>query len=378
MKIWVIGRSYPEPKNDMKGSFEFEQAQLLAKKGNQVTYLAVVFHPFKRIKKWGYASWEENGIKVCTYSQFYALERMKLRWKWFQELRWRELLNLVEKEGGTPDVIHIHYPSMITEPDVILPYRNKGTRIVFTEHWTHVLTNELDSHERAQLTKYANEADTLICVGEPLKESLIHITGTGKTVNVVPNVVSSYFKPIYKNKSSSEFIFVVSGRIVPHKQFDGIIKAFASAFKGDDSKKLILIGGGKQLEYLKKLAKNSGVADQTEFTGVLSREEVAKRTAAADCLVCFSRLETFGVPVIEAWACGIPAIGTDSLGFLEYYNDSLGYIVRHDSVDELAKAMEKVAARKDSYSKEYISNFAKENFGGEAVYEMLIKAYNTC
>ena len=35
MKIWVIGRSYPEPSNNMMGSFEYEQAKMLQKNGEE-------------------------------------------------------------------------------------------------------------------------------------------------------------------------------------------------------------------------------------------------------------------------------------------------------------------------------------------------------
>ena len=41
MKIWVIGRGFPVKKNNMKGSFEFEQAQMLARHGNEVIYMAM-------------------------------------------------------------------------------------------------------------------------------------------------------------------------------------------------------------------------------------------------------------------------------------------------------------------------------------------------
>ena len=54
MNVWVIGRGYPTKFNSAKGSFEFEQAKMLAKEGCKVTYLALIFHPFKKIKKWGY------------------------------------------------------------------------------------------------------------------------------------------------------------------------------------------------------------------------------------------------------------------------------------------------------------------------------------
>lgn len=376
MKIWVIGRTHPESQNGMKGSFELEQATMLAKHGHTVTYIACVFHPIKKIRKWGYMTWQENNLRVCVYSQFYTPERMKLHWKALQVKRWRQLLTHAEETGGFPDVIHIHYPGMITEPDVISEYKNKGAKIVVTDHWTRTLVNDLDNHQRNQLRWYAQEADEFICVGEPLKQAVKAVTGVEREISVIPNVVSDIFKPGSTVRSNKIFRFIAVGRLVPVKQFDGIIKAFSMKFKGNEDVKLTIIGGGKLMPDLKKLSLEFGVSQQVEFTGTQPREEVAGRVADSDCLVCFSRLETFGVPIIEAWACGIPAIGTDCLGFLEYYNDSLGYIVRHDSMEELAEAMKKVVLNRENYAKEQIRNFARANFGEEAVYEKLMRAYN--
>lgn len=376
MNIWVIGRSYPTKKNAMRGSFELEQATMLAKRGHTVTYIACVFHPINKVKKWGYTTWQENGLRVCVYSQFYAPDRMKLHWTYLQRKRWIELLKKVETFTGIPDVIHIHYPGMITEPDVMLEYKRKGARLVVTDHWTRTLVNDLDRHQRNQLVQYANHVDEFICVGEPLKQAVQRITGVEREISVVPNVVADMFVPQLGEANRETFRFIAVGRLAPVKQFDAIIKAFAMEFKGNKAVTLSIVGGGKLMSDLQKLSAELGVTEQVEFTGTQPREEVAKRVASSDCLICFSRLETFGVPVIEAWACGVPAIGTDGLGFLEYCNDSLGYIVNHESIEELAEAMKNVVLNRDNYSKEQISSFARENFGEDAVYEKLMRAYN--
>ena len=71
MKIWVIGRSFPLPDNGMMGSFELEQAKMIAKYGMKVSYLACCFHPTKTLKERGFLSWQEDGIDVYTYSAFF-------------------------------------------------------------------------------------------------------------------------------------------------------------------------------------------------------------------------------------------------------------------------------------------------------------------
>ena len=88
MNIWVIGRNYPSKENKMSGSFELEQAKLLAKHGNQISYIAAVFHPVRKIKKWGYYNFQDGVVKVFTYSVPYAPERFYLHFKRFQKTIW--------------------------------------------------------------------------------------------------------------------------------------------------------------------------------------------------------------------------------------------------------------------------------------------------
>ena len=68
MNIWVIGRGFPLPSNRMQGSFELEQAKMLARYGMNVNYLCCSFHPTRVIRKWGVQVWKEDNIEVDTYS----------------------------------------------------------------------------------------------------------------------------------------------------------------------------------------------------------------------------------------------------------------------------------------------------------------------
>lgn len=107
----------------------------------------------------------------------------------------------------------------------------------------------------------------------------------------------------------------------------------------------------------------------------MSRGETAKVLSNSNALICYSSFETFGVPVIEAWACGKPVIGSDALGFLEYWNDNLGYIVKHDNLETLQRAMHQIYENKDSYNHAKIAEFAMNCFGEDAVYGKLINIY---
>ncbi|MBR4580619.1 MAG: hypothetical protein IKO32_05235, partial [Lachnospiraceae bacterium] len=64
MRIWVIGRGYPTKQNKLLGSFEFEQAKMLADHGNEVFYPTVSLYYPHQGKKVGFVKKEEHGVKI--------------------------------------------------------------------------------------------------------------------------------------------------------------------------------------------------------------------------------------------------------------------------------------------------------------------------
>jgi|GEM_PF-1350288 len=378
MKIWVIGRHYPAVNNRMRGSFEIEQAKMLARGGHDVTYIAVVFHPYKKIRSWGFASWKEDGIRVCGYSCPFFPEKMKVEMPGFRAAVLKKAFKRVEKETGLPDVIHVHYPTMITDPDVVLSYQEKGCAVVCTEHWTSVQAKTINNHEKKQLTKYANGADGFICVGSPLKMSVIELTETDKEISVIPNVVEDIFMPVEKKERNAKisFDFITAGRLVKVKQIDKVIDAFSKLLQDETDAHLTIIGAGEEKEKLETQVNTLDIMKNVTFTGTLPRNEVAKMIANADCLICYSNLETFGVPIIEAWAAGIPAISSDALGFAEYWQEGLGYIVDQNNTAELIEKMKAVIDEKDKYDPEELHQFAVNNFSEERIRRHIEDVYS--
>lgn len=376
MKIWVIGRSYPIKQNKMRGSFELEQAQLLAENGNQVSYIAAIFHPINKVKKWGYCSFEDKDVKVYLNSVFFTPERMHVHLPKFQGWIWKKLLKSVEEESGIPDIIHVHYPGMVSIPEAVLEYQKKGARIVTTEHWSKVLNNTMDSFQKKQLIKYANSTDAILCVGQPLREALKKFIGVDKEITVVPNVVSNKFSIAFKeNLLDTTYKFIFVGRLAPVKQIDKIVLAFSKVFADNLDVELLIVGDGGERKKIEKIIISEKVEKQIKITGTLPRDKVVEMVQDADALVCFSEYETFGVPVIEAWACGKPVIVSDTLGFLEYWNSDLGCIVSHMDINELANTMQKMYENRMKYDADRISKFAIENFGERAVYQKLMNVY---
>ena len=373
MKVWVIGRHYPSIENRMRGSFELEQAKMLARGGCDVTYVAVIYHYRNNIKKWGFTRWEEDGITICGYSQLYFPERFNIQLTSFKSYIFKKAINLVQKEVGLPDIVHIHYPSMIGESETILALQEKGCRIVCTEHWTSVLTKRLSNYQLSNLKSYVNRANGFICVSEPLKKAVIDLTQTKKKVTVIPNVVESLFEPSYLNKKNDLFKFICVGRLVKVKQYDKTIEAFNILFKKRKDIYLTIVGDGNERNRLHKQVIELGLKEYVHFTGSKTRNEVAELMRQSDCLICYSSLETFGVPIIEAWASGIPVIASSALGFAEYWKEGLGYIVNQDDIKALANKMDEIISM--PVDKRKLSEYSTVQFGENVVCKSIQNFY---
>ncbi|MGP0108019.1 MAG: glycosyltransferase family 4 protein [Acidimicrobiales bacterium] len=100
------------------------------------------------------------------------------------------------------------------------------------------------------------------------------------------------------------------GRVVEKKGFDLLLEAFAAMDPGRRSADLVIAGAGPALESLRERAAALGVAGQVHFPGRLSRDEVTGAMAGATLFVMPSRLEPFGIVVLEAWKAGTAVVAT--------------------------------------------------------------------
>lgn len=372
MVIWVVGRNYPLPDNDMKGSFELEQAKMLARYGNNVHYIACSLHPIKKIKGFGLRSWDDEGVKVTVLSVFFAPRVYPIYFVKERNKHWERLFSEVEKHSGTPDVIHVHYPAMLMIADTLKKYHDKGVRVVATEHWSKVLAKKLDAIELREFKKYSTVLDKIICVGSPLKKSVNDLIGMDGVV--VPNIANELFEP--SKDSHNGFRFVAVGRLVEIKQFDKIIEAFCDCFLGQKDITLAIIGGGEEKDNLEKIISRRKAEVQVKLVGSQTREKTAEIVSNCDNLICYSRIETFGVPIIEAWACGLTTTTTTTAAaVIDNFDERLGVEVSFNDYEGLKRALKYVYEHRAEYDKEFISDYAKDHFSESSIANRLQKIY---
>jgi glycosyltransferase involved in cell wall biosynthesis len=133
-----------------------------------------------------------------------------------------------------------------------------------------------------------------------------------------------------------------------YKNADKLMMAFAKAKeKYNIRHKLVYIGGDYcgQLGQLNTLAEELKVKEAVAFLGPVKHKEIGEYYRSADIFVYPSSVETFGLPVLEAMACGVPVIASNRMSIPEIAGDA-GVIVDPDNVDYLSEALYKIATDK--------------------------------
>ena len=144
-----------------------------------------------------------------------------------------------------------------------------------------------------------------------------------------------------KGAGDTPFVLAVAS-IQPHKNLDGLIKAFAKVRQHLPYTRLVLVGMKTPThEKLLKLIEALSLDDAVGFTGRISDQELIDLYQNAAVMVFPSLYEGFGLPILEAMACGCPVIASDCSVFREVAGDA-ALLINPEDYDELMNAMIKV------------------------------------
>lgn len=99
------------------------------------------------------------------------------------------------------------------------------------------------------------------------------------------------------------------GRFSPEKNHDFLLRVFAEYSKKQENSRLLLLGDGKRLPEVKRLAEQLGLQERVMFAG--RKSNVADYYSAMDVFLLPSRFEGLGIVLVEAQAAGLPCIASD-------------------------------------------------------------------
>lgn len=157
------------------------------------------------------------------------------------------------------------------------------------------------------------------------------------------------------------------GRVVKEKNIEKVMEMVAYARKIHPKIELKIIGKGPALEYYRKKALDTGVADITEFTGYVDDATLKDYYRRADALVFASHFDTQGLVVLESLASGTPVLALSGTSGEEIVRE-MGTVFSDGRSfgSALRKAMEIEDARKhislDAYDINTVADRLEEHY----------------
>jgi glycosyltransferase involved in cell wall biosynthesis len=206
----------------------------------------------------------------------------------------------------------------------LLP-RLRRIRSVFTLHdlifrfdpGSHLPLNRI--YLNTMMPRFLRAADAVIAVSECSKRDAVRLYGTpAEKIHVIPEGVDARFKPVenpqvepVRDKYHLPKRFALSvGTLEPRKNYPILFEALASLReRGLEMWPLVIVGKpGWLYEPIYRRVTELGLQDVVCFTGFVSDDELPALYNAATLLALPSRYEGFGLPVVEAMACGTPVV----------------------------------------------------------------------
>ena len=215
-----------------------------------------------------------------------------------------------------------------------------GARRVVT---VHDMIPEIMPHTRRRLDfltlkkRYVKNADHVICVSEATRSDLESIYGTLQVpVSVIHHGVDPRFSSDAPALSAIPHPYVLFvGQRGHYKDAALLMNAFAKIADGHPDMTLLFVGGGAFTAHERSHLRTLGIDDKTLQTS-LADVHMPSVYAHATAFVFPSRFEGFGIPVLEAFACGTPTILAQATSLPEVGGDAALYFEPGDA-SELAE-----------------------------------------
>ena len=307
-----------------------ELGKQLAERGHEIHFITSSL-PFRLNKVYCNITFHE--VEVNQYSVFkYPPYDLALASK-MAEVAKREKL----------DLLHVHYAI----PHAICAFLAKqmvgdDLKIVTTLHGTDITVLGYDQ-SLSELIRFGIESsDVVTAVSDSLVKQTHELIQPKKEIETVYNFIDDR---VYNKKDAShlkkQYGILEDEKVVIHvsnfrkvKRVQDIVYSFQLIQKAINAK-LLLVGDGPEMTYISNLVSELGLTDKVLFLG--KQENLEELYSLSDLMLLLSEKESFGLVLLEAMACGVPCIGTNTGGIPEViYEGETGYICEVGDIKSIA------------------------------------------
>ena len=260
----------------------------------------------------------------------------------------------------------LHPPDVLFVPAHVIPLGAplaRRTRTVVTIHdlgylhfpEAHTQTQRL--YLRLSTAWSARVASDVIAISAATRDDLVRYARVPREkIHVIHHGVATRFRPadalavaaMQARHGIDAPYFLFIGTVQPRKNLERVIEAFAKVAQIGDCTAItnlqLVIAGKKgwQTAPIERRAAQLGVADRVRFVGYLPDDDLPPLLGGALGFVFPSLYEGFGMPVLEAMACGTPVITSTTSSLPEVAGEAALLVDPHDT-GAIARAMERLA-----------------------------------
>jgi glycosyltransferase involved in cell wall biosynthesis len=245
------------------------------------------------------------------------------------------------------DLVHVQYTAPFRCPVPIVVSVHDVSFLEHPEYFTRARSTQL----RVTVARTVKQAAKVITGSEFARETIMRAYRLPEErIVVIPDAANPNFRAMnrvlaarkVRDRFAVDGPFVLSvGDLQPRKNQIRLIEAFAKSMRAHPQLKHRLVFAGKDTWYggrVRDAARDSGMAGRILFTGFVSDDDLLQLYNACDCFAFPSMYEGFGIPVLEAMACGRAVIASNAASIPEVA-DGAGILFDPYRVDEIVRAL---------------------------------------
>lgn len=365
------------------GSFFVEQAELV--KDNFYVHL-VHFKPYR----FGFSKRKKISFSIKTNEQISSnqIPVYEVNYPEFFFFKKFVFQKAIEKKAQKNFLKKLNKPIHLSHAQSLFDagfwcyglYKNFDIPYIFTEHNQLNLKGLSRKKDRLLQKVIANASEKLVVSNDLIRQFATN--AIFENFNKLGNTFDEKCFTYSENSKSDTFKIITIGAYTPIKDYKTLIDALKIVDHQITTKIQFTWIGFNCWGIDNETAVTNTCTDfgfkniQFELVKSATKHEIAQQIQQSDVLVSTSICETFGVSVLEALACGVPAICTNSGGILEMITSDNGIICPIKDAESIAKSILQVYKKDVVFDRKKISENIKIKFGSTTFTEKLSAIYN--
>ncbi len=371
LKIMIIPSWYPNKSDPLWGNYFIKQAEALSQYAD-VSMLYVNRASIKQPIDY-FSEKKTDGYYKDKYAfKFYKktiinLKSVSLEYSYKKYARESyRAYNKLKEIIGKPDVIL----AMSALPAGLgARYISKKENIPYVIH-AHSEGIMINPEYKDYVTSIIKDASDYMAVNESIKKI---IESKRKNCHLVPNFIDCNKFKIGK-KDSKDFTLISVSNFYKVKAIDVLLKAMDIVVNknGNKNVKLKIVGTGEYKDFYEGIARSLNLNDNVEFVGYVENDKLPELYSKSHALCVSSTFETFCIPIVEAFASGIPVITTDCVGPLEIVNKDNAIVTPINDIDKYAESILNMIKNYKKYDSKKIKEYAFNKYDKSVVCKNIV------